>query len=144
MTLLKYKDDLKDFAPTTFSSLLDNFFTDTIKTSNVNSFFPKIDVAETEKAFEINLAAAGMKKEDFNLEVSDGQLTVTGERIFTNNAEGKVYHTTETQYGTFTKTFHLPDSIKTEKIDAKYENGMLNILLPKDEKKLLKNSIKVK
>ena len=144
MTLVKYKDDFRDFTPTTFSSLLDNFFTDTVKSSNVKTFFPKVDVAETEKAFVINLAAPGMKKEDFSLEVSDGQLTVTGERTFVNDEEGKVYHTVETQYGAFTKSFHLPDNIKTDKIDAKYEDGMLNIFLPKDEKKLLKNSIKVK
>ncbi|NER85049.1 MAG: Hsp20/alpha crystallin family protein [Leptolyngbya sp. SIO1D8] len=145
MTLVKYRNDFSDYVPTTFSSVLDNFFNERFNFAGSDrSFLPKVDIAETEKGFEVALAAPGMKKEDFNIEVNDNFLTVSGERKFVNEDKGKNYHTVETQYGTFSKSFRLPKNVDKEKIDAKYEDGILNLFVPKDEKKKLKNTISVK
>ena len=145
MTLVKYRNDLNDYVPASFSSLLDNFFNERFNVAgNTRSFLPKVDIAETEAGFEVSLAAPGMKKEDFSIEVNDNYLTVTGERKFVNEDKRKNYHSIETQYGTFNKSFKLPKNVDAEKIEAKYDAGILNLLVPKDEKKKLKNTIAVK
>ena len=145
MTLIKYRNDFDDYAPATFSSLVDNFFNERFNFSgNSTRFLPKVDIAETEAGFEVSLAAPGLKKEDFNIEVNDGLLTVSGERKFVNEDKGKNYHSLETQYGTFSKSFRLPKNVNAEKIEATYESGILTLVMPKDEKKQLKNTIAVK
>ena len=144
MTLVKYRNDFNDYVPANFSSLLDNFFNERFNVAgSTRSFLPKVDIAKTETGFEVSLAAPGMKK-DFNIEVNDNFLTISGERKFVNEDKGKNYHSVETQYGTFSKSFKLPKSVNAEKIEAKYEAGILNLFVPKDEKKKLKNTITVK
>ena len=85
----------------------------------------------------------GLSKEDFKIEVTDGQLTVSGERKFTTEKKEKKFRSIETQYGSFVRTFSLPDHVDAEKINAKYNNGILELTIPKDEKKALKQTIKV-
>lgn len=145
MTLVKYKNDFNDYVPASFSSLLDNFFNERYNFAGTGkNFLPKVDIAETGTGFEVGLAAPGMKKEDFKIEVNDSFLTISGERKFVNEDKDKNFHSVETQYGTFSKSFKLPKHVNAEKIDAKYEAGILNLFVPKDEKKKLKNTITVK
>ena len=143
MTLVKYSDS--DFRPVTFSSILDNFFNETVRNpSKVSRFRPGADVIETEKMYEIQLALPGMEKKDINIDVNEGVLTISGERKFENEDEGRNYFMVETHYGSFSRSFNLPELVDSSKIDAAYKNGILYIELPKDEKKALKTSIKVK
>lgn len=132
-----------DYTPVAFSSLLDKFFNDSMTKSGMSSFVPKVDVIEDEKAFEIHLEVPGMEKEDFKIELNDGSLTVSGERKFKSEQNEKNFHSVETRYGSFSRTFVIPDNVEANKIDAKYKNGILELTLPKDEKKALKTSIKV-
>lgn len=141
MNLIRYRTN--DFQPTSFSALVDQFFNDTVSRTGGSTFHPKTDVAETDKAYEISLAVPGMKKDDFQLELNENYLTVTGERKFNEEKKEKNYHTIETYYGSFSRSFRLPDNVEASKISAAYNNGILEITLPKDEKKLLKSSIKV-
>ena len=141
MNLIRYRTN--DFQPTSFSALVDQFFNDTVGRTGGSTFYPKTDVAETEKAFEINLAVPGMKKEDFHLELNENYLTITGERKFNEEKKEKNYHTIETYYGSFSRSFRLPENVEASKISAAYNNGILEVTLPKDEKKLLKSTIKV-
>lgn len=141
MNLIHYRAN--DFKPTSFSTLVDQFFNDTVGRTGGSTFYPKTDVAETEKAYEIHLAVPGMKKEDFHLEVNENYLTITGERKFNEEQKEKNYHTVETYYGTFSRSFRVPENVEASKISAVYNNGILEVTLPKDEKKLLKSTIKV-
>ena len=111
--------------------------------SGQGTFVPKVDVVETEKAFELFVEVPGMNKEDFNLEVNDNYLTISGERKFSSEKNEKNFHSIETRYGSFSRSFTLPDSVSSDKINAKYNNGILELTIPKDEKKLLKSTIKV-
>ena len=142
MTLVKYSDF--DRMPTTFSSLLDNFFNESVSRTRLQNFRPGVDIVETDKSYEIKLAVPGMNKEDFDLDINDGVLIISGDRKFEKKEDSKNYHSVETQYGKFSRTFNLPDHVVASKIDATYTNGILNINIPKDEKKALKTSIKVK
>ena len=142
---MRYNSVLNDFVPTSFSHLIDRFFNESVSRSggSAYSFVPKVDIIENEKAFEIQLAVPGMNKEDFKIDLNENLLTVSGERKFRKESDGKHFRSIETQYGAFGRTFVLPENVEGEKIEASYSDGILTLVVPKDEKKLLKTTIKV-
>jgi HSP20 family protein len=74
-----------------------------------------------------------MDKKDINITVSDGMLTIKGEKKHEKNEENEHYHRVETRYGTFSRTMRLPTEVQADKVDATYKDGVLNITLPKSE-----------
>lgn len=145
MSITRYNVVLNDFVPTSFNQLVDRFFNESVGRSggSAYSFHPKADIIENEKSFEIQLAVPGMKKEDFKIDLKDRELTVSGERKYSTEKNDKFFHSFQTEYGSFSRTFVLPETMDFEKIQAKYENGILELVVPKDEKKLLKTTIEV-
>jgi HSP20 family protein len=144
MSLIRYNRTANDFQPISFSNLIDRFFEDSIAQRGGSSMFvPGVDIMEKEKSFEIHVAVPGMEKDDFKIDLNDSILTVSGERKFKNEKKEGEYYSIETQYGSFSRSFTLPENVDAHKIDAKYVNGVLQISLPKDEKKILKQTIKV-
>ena len=141
MSIIRYNPN--DFVPSTFSSLVDRFFNESLARSGGSVFTPKVDVIENETSYEVQVAAPGLNKDDFKIEVNDNYLTVSGERKFTNEKKDKNFHSIETNYGSFSRSFTLPDNADGAKISAKYNNGILELVIPKDEKKILKQVIKV-
>jgi HSP20 family protein len=144
MSLVRYSTAVNEF-PTTFSSLIDRFFNESVARSGGSqySFVPRVDIFEDEKAFEIQVAVPGVNKEDFKIELNDNLLTVSGERKFSRDRKEGTFQSVETQFGAFSRSFNLPDNVDASKISAKYNNGILELIVPKDEKKVLKASIKV-
>jgi HSP20 family protein len=120
-----------------FSDIMDEFFSDAVQT-NKDSFVPGIDISETENQFLITAELPGMKKEDINISLDSGQLSISGERNFKNEEEGKTFHRVETKYGSFNRSFQLPDNVDEESISASYENGLLHISINKSEDKVKK------
>lgn len=145
MSIIKYNANLNDFVPTSFSQLIDRFFNDSVARSGGSSysFVPRVDIMEDEKAFEIHVAVPGMNKEDFKIDLNDNYLKISGERKFKSERKENNFYSVETQYGTFSRSFTLPDTVDAHKINAKYVNGILEVTIPKDEKKALKTTIKV-
>ncbi|HEY3402930.1 MAG TPA: Hsp20/alpha crystallin family protein [Ohtaekwangia sp.] len=145
MSIVRYNSALNDFVPTSFSNLIDRFFNESVSRAggSAYSFVPRVDIIEAEKAFEIHVAVPGMNKEDFKLDLNDNLLTISGERKFTKEKKDNNFHSIETQYGTFSRSFSLPENVDAGKISAAYNNGILEITVPKDEKKTLKTTIKV-
>lgn len=141
MSIIRYNTN--EFVPTSFSALVDRFLNDSITRAGGSTFIPKTDVVESATAYEVHLAVPGLNKEDFNIEVNDNHLVVSGERKFSNEKKEKNYHAIETHYGSFSRSFTLPENVDASKINAKYNNGILEITIPKDEKKVLKQTIKV-
>ncbi|MCB0489177.1 MAG: Hsp20/alpha crystallin family protein [Cyclobacteriaceae bacterium] len=141
MSIIRYNP--ADFVPTTFSSIIDKFFNESMQKSGMNTFVPKVDISENDKAFELQVEVPGMNKEDFKIEVNDNYLTISGERKLSSEKREKNFHSIETSYGTFTRSFTLPENVNADKINAKYNNGILELTVPKDEKKVLKSTIKV-
>ena len=143
MSIVRYNSVLNDFEPTTFSHLMDQVFGESVGRSggSAYTFIPKVDIIEGEKDFEIHLAVPGMSKEDFKIDLKDNKLTISGERK--SAKEGKKFRSIETQYGAFKRQFALHENVDAEKIEAKYNNGILELIVPKDEKKFLKTTIKV-
>ena len=145
MSLIKYNPrNLRTF---TTNNLFDDLFNDRFFNSDVTvgkSFTPQVDISETEKAFELSFAIPGIKKEEIKIDLNEGHLVVSGERKFEEKKEEKNFHSVETRYGSFSRSFQLPDNINTDKVEAKYEDGLLNIVIPKDEKKIQKKTIAIK
>lgn len=145
MSLVKYRNGESGYYPTSPNDLFERFFNDSLfdNTREVR-FAPKADILESEKAYEIHLAVPGFTKESFELSVDDKVLSVSGERKFEEEKSDKTYKSVQTSYGAFKRSFTLPDNINAKKIDAKYNNGMLEIVIPKDETKIVKTTIAVK
>ncbi len=142
MGLIKYNTN--DYRPTNFRSLVDRLFNEDFNGGSMSTFSPKVDIAETDKEFEIQLHVPGMNKSDFNIDLNKDQITISGERKFEKEKNEKNFHSVESYYGSFNRTFYLPDVINKDKVDATYQDGILTITLPKDELKVTKKQIAVK
>lgn len=142
MALIKYSQPNPALFGTRFSDIIDEFFNDAVATRQ-NTFAPSIDVSETEKQFVIDVALPGMNKNDIELNLENGRLTISGERKFEKKEDGKQYHRVESHYGSFTRSFQLPDNIDGESVAATYKDGILNVTINKSEEKL-KKQIKIK
>ncbi|MEO9965917.1 MAG: Hsp20/alpha crystallin family protein [Reichenbachiella sp.] len=145
MSLIKYNPrTLRTF---TTNSLFDDLFNDRLFNGGATegkSFTPQVDISESDKSFELSFAIPGIKKEEIHIDLNEGQLVVSGERKFEEKKEGKNFHAVETRYGSFSRSFQLPDNINADKVEAKYEDGLLNVIIPKDEKKIQKKTIAIK
>ncbi|MCX2679226.1 Hsp20/alpha crystallin family protein [Galbibacter sp. EGI 63066] len=99
---------------------------------------PAVNIKEEEDKFSLELAAPGMKKEDFNVEVEKDVLTISAESKNEKEDKGEngTYSRKEFSYTTFKRVFTLPETIDNEKINATYTDGVLNLTLPKKEKAL--------
>ena len=131
------------FSGVSLTSLFDNFLHEPVVRNAGGAFLPAADIGETEKAYEIQMAVPGMKKEDFRINLEENYLTVDGERSFQNSEKGKTWHKVQTHYGAFSRSFYLPDNSDASRIKAAYLDGILTITIPKDEAKALKASILV-
>ncbi|MEX0995240.1 MAG: Hsp20/alpha crystallin family protein [Balneolaceae bacterium] len=137
MALTKYNQPDIDIFGSNFSDVLDEFFKDAVS-SRRRTFVPKIDVSETEKQYEIEVQLPGMKREDINVQLEDGRLNISGERKVENETKDKTFHKVESSFGSFTRSFQLPDNIDQESVKAAYENGILTITIDKSEEKAKK------
>ena len=102
----------------------------------VNAFVPAVNTRETEDAYIVEIDVPGVKKEDIkvNIDPEKRTLTISGERKFTEEAKKEDYYKIESAYGKFMRTFSLPENIDIDNIDAKTEDGVLTIKLPKVKK----------
>ena len=103
--------------------------------SVTNTTIPAVNIRETNENFVVEMAAPGMKKEDFKVELDGNNLTITSEK--TNDREmkeGEKYTRKEFSYQSFQRTFQMPsDVVDADKIEAHYEHGMLHLVIPKKE-----------
>ena len=131
MALINYRRPHIDVFSTGFHDIMDELFNNVQTTRD--SFVPSIDISETEKGFEILAQVPGIHKEDITVNLDNNRLTISGERKREKEESGKKFHRVETQYGTFSRSFQLPDNIDQESIKASYENGILAISISKKE-----------
>ena len=130
-----------------FPSLIDDFIGSdwNLKVPSFSSTMPAVNIKELDSQFEIELALPGKKKDDFEIEVENGILSISSsqEEEQQVNEKGK-FTRREFSYTSFRRSFTLPDSVDPTKIDARYADGVLQVLLPKHKeaqpqpKKLIK------
>jgi HSP20 family protein len=98
-----------------------------------HSWTPSVDVIETDGAIKLKAELAGMDPKDISIEVQDSVLTVSGERRFEEEVKEDKYYRIERRYGSFSRSLALPQTADEEKIQAKYDNGVLEVTVPKAE-----------
>ena len=118
-----------------FERMFDDFFGLDRRRMDLQNFdwTPRVNVEEKEEAFEITAELPGMKKDDLDIEVQDDVLTIKGEKKFEKDEKEANYHICERSYGTFQRSFTLPENVKTDDIEAEYKDGILKLVLPKVE-----------
>jgi HSP20 family protein len=119
---------------TPFRSLLSDFFdADDFNFNRLmkNENMPAVNISETDKTFEIELAAPGMEKKDFKVAVENGILTISAEKKEQKEEKNKNFTRKEFSFSSFTRSFTLPENVKEEDIKAHYENGVLQLSLAK-------------
>jgi HSP20 family protein len=100
---------------------------------NVDTYRPLANFTETVKEFKLDLSVPGLKKEDFKVNVEDGILTVSCEKEEESNEDTENLKRREFSYSSFSRSFTLPDNAKEDQINAKYDNGILSVTIPKKE-----------
>lgn len=95
---------------------------------------PSVDIVETAEDFQVKCELPEVKKEDVKVNVSDGLLRIEGERRFDKEDKTKKYHRVERFYGSFMRSFALPDGVEAEKVRAEFKDGLLTVRLPKSPK----------
>ena len=90
-------------------------------------WYPVVDITEDDKAYAIKVELPEVKKEDVHVSVENGILTITGERKFEKEEKGRRYHRVEQAYGTFARSFSLPENIIAGKVDAPCKDGVLTV-----------------
>lgn len=136
MTLIKYDKNRNKRIPSLFESFFnDEFgvFPDYLTKAHMNRGFPSVNTKETGEGYKIELAAPGMSKEDFEINLDGGILTVSSNKKFDKKEEDEGYTLREFSYSSFSRSFTMPDDINGDEISAKYENGVLNLEIPKME-----------
>lgn len=95
---------------------------------------PSVDISETDTAYLVKAEIPGVKKEDVKVTIQDGMLTIHGERKQEKEEKGKRFHRVERCYGSFMRSFRVPDDADESKVKAEFKDGMLNVTLSKSEK----------
>ncbi len=122
---------LQDEVNRLFSSNLPRFFND--EGIARGAWSPNVDIFENKDQIVIEAELPGMNREDFDLSVENNVLTLYGERRFEKKDEGDNYHRVERSYGSFSRSFTLPQSVSAEGANAEFRNGVLRVSLPKRE-----------
>lgn len=121
-----------------FNSLF-NINNNDIRTQGLEvDFFPNVNSREDDKAFYLDVDLPGVKKEDIELNITDGVLTIKGERKIRKTQEDKTYYKIESSYGKFERSFTLPKDIDEGKIEAEVKDGVLSLTIPKSTQDIQK------
>lgn len=132
MSLVKFSN----FSPELFDRFFDNSFFDwsSKNFSNTNTTLPAVNIIEDDNGFEVEMSAPGFEKNDFKIELNQNVLTISSDKK-TEDKEHRegAYTRREFSYQSFTRSFTLPDTVEDDKIEAKYEKGLLKLSIPKKE-----------
>ena len=113
--------------------LTERFFGEDGGWLNEQAFLPTVDVVEAENQFEVTVDLPGLKPEDVNVELKNGGLWISGKRAEEKEEKGKTYHRVERRHGEFRRILPLPSTINEDQIEAKFEDGVLKVTVPKNE-----------
>ncbi len=100
----------------------------------LSSWAPAVDISETDKEFLVKGELPGVSKDDVSIELHNGVLTLSGERRYEKEDKGEKYHRIERAYGSFSRSFSVPDNVEEKGIKAEFKDGVITVHLPKMEK----------
>ncbi|GAA4511494.1 MULTISPECIES: Hsp20/alpha crystallin family protein [Sphingobacterium] len=127
------------------NSIFDNLFNDSFITDRLVTRIPAVNITETEREFLVELAAPGLQKSDFKINVDKNIISISVEKSEERTTEDKLYSKKEFSYNSFTRSFTLPEIVDHNNIEATYENGILKVKIGKKEEAVVaKRLIEVK
>ena len=110
----------------------DRFFEDEfLPMRGEKSWAPAFDISENEKGYTVRAELPGIDEKDLEVTISDGMLSVKGEKKQETEEKGETYHRIERSYGSFHRSFRIPDAVEADKVDATYKDGILKLDIPK-------------
>lgn len=128
-----------------FNDVFDSIFNDTFFNDRMVTRVPAVNISETENNYHVELAAPGLKKEDFKLNLERNNLTISVEQSSNHEDYQKRYSKREYSYSSFVRTFTLPESADDSQIAASYTDGILRIDIAKrEEAKTVRRQIEIK
>ncbi len=120
-----------------FDRVFDNFWGDSDFVADAEAggrtWLPAVDIYENDEAFVATADLPGLKKDDIDVSIEDNVLTVSGERKFEKSDDEGTFRRVERSYGTFRRSFALPRGVDSAKVEARFEDGVLTLTLPKSE-----------
>ncbi|MFA6246619.1 MAG: Hsp20/alpha crystallin family protein [Mucilaginibacter sp.] len=145
MTLVKFNNQRNNTLMPGFNDVFDSIFNDTFFSDRMVTRVPAVNISESENNYHVELAAPGLKKEDFKLNLERNQLTISVEQSSDHQDNQKNYSKREYSYNSFVRSFTLPESADDTKIDATYTDGILRIDIAKrEEAKMIRRQIEIK
>jgi HSP20 family protein len=147
MTLVKFNPDNRNNSSLLpgFNDVFDSIFNDTFFSDRMTSRVPAANISESEDHFHVELAAPGLKKEDFKINLDRNVLNISVERQNEQDNTQKNYSKREYSYSSWVRSFTLPESANAEQIEAAYTNGILTIDIAKrEEAKAVRRQIEIK
>ncbi|MBB5624132.1 HSP20 family protein [Pedobacter cryoconitis] len=148
MTLVKFNPNgnvKKNGLMTGFDGVFDSIFNDTFFSDRMTARVPAVNISESKDHYHVELAAPGLKKEDFKLSLERNVLSISVERSSENGAQERNYNKREFSYSSFVRSFTLPDAADENGIEAKYMDGVLCIDIAKrEEAKIQSRQIEIK
>lgn len=146
MTLVKFANANNGHAlKPWFNDVFDSFLNDSYISDRFSTKVPAVNIGETENEFHIELAAPGLKKEDFKINLDKNVLSISAEKKSESTDENKKYNRKEYSYVSFARSFTLPDTADHSKIEAEYVDGILKVNVAKrEEAKQVAREISVK
>ncbi|HAL51960.1 MAG TPA: Hsp20/alpha crystallin family protein [Sphingobacterium sp.] len=134
MSLVKFNSDRKQNALMPgFNDIFESFFNDSFLSDRMVTRVPAANISETPDEYHIELAAPGLKKDDFKINIDHQVLNISVEQRSENTENSKKYNKREYSYSSFVRSFTLPDSADDSRIEASYTDGVLKINVPKKE-----------
>ena len=145
MTLVKFNNKANNTLMPGFNDVFDSIFNDTFFSDRMVARVPAVNISESENNYHVELAAPGLKKEDFKLNLERNQLSISVEQSANHEANQKNYSKREYSYNSFVRSFTLPESADHAQIEASYVDGILKIDIAKrEEAKAVRRQIEIK
>jgi HSP20 family protein len=145
MTLVKFNDKRNNALMPGFNDVFESILNDTFFNDRMVTRVPAVNISESENNYHVELAAPGLKKDDFKLGLERNQLTISVEQSSDHQDNSKNYSKREYSYSSFVRSFTLPDSADDSRIDASYTDGILRIDIAKrEEAKAVRRQIEIK
>ena len=145
MTLVKWNNNTNNALLPGFNDVFESIFNDTFFNDRMVTRVPAVNISESEDNYHVELAAPGLKKDDFKLNLERNILTISVEQSSNHQDSQKNYSKREYSYSSFVRSFTLPESADDSRIDASYNDGILRIDTAKrEEAKMVRSQIEIK
>jgi HSP20 family protein len=146
MTLVKFNNDKRNNALMPgFNDVFESIFNDTFFSDRMIARVPAVNISESAENYHIEMAAPGLKKQDFKINIENNVLTISVEQQTENSDNNRKYNKREYSYSSFVRSFTLPELADHSRIEAAYEDGVLKVdVAKKEEAKAMSRQIEIK